>query len=374
MKCFSIMISLYILTNTVNAQITITHTTFPTVGDTLRYILSNDSTTLNLGTTNGPQEWNFSSLSSGIRFNEIYTEVSNGKEIASFPEANLLLITEGQEQYLKSNSTRLEVIGLGGFNALVDTLLLINYSKRPTIRNAPLTFIKSTSSNSEFRVDISSNLLPTAIKNLIPINFDSIRIQFSSNAKGIVDAYGTLKMQNKDFSVLRETIETVSETKIFLKIFGFWIDPLPLFVGNIPSGIDDLLGQDTTITYNFYTDKRKEILVSAQYNTNLTLRRLVFADLGGLLSTTKNIANSTLKLFPNPATEKLFLQTQNIKEGKYVLTISDFFGRTVYDESFLLSPNDIKEINISNLNRGTYLMYIKDHYGILIHTIKFLAE
>lgn len=373
MKNVGLILGFCFLMNAISAQISVTNTTFPVAGDTLKYALSLDVAGLNMGTTNGPQTWNFSALNAGVIQNEIYSNASSGADAASFPEANLLLTVEGQEQYLRSTSTKIEGIGLGGANDFIDAPIVIKYSKRPSLRVAPLNFINSTSSTSEFRVDISASLIPPAIKNLIPLNFDSIRIQFANSAKGVVDAYGTLKMQNKDYQVLREKVETNSDTKVFLKLFGLWIDPLPLLGGNVPPGFENLLGQDTTITYNFYTDIKKEILVSAEYSTDNTLQQVIFANLGGLTSS-QDIYTPEVKLFPNPANEILILQTPDLKEGGYLLTISDITGRLVYAEPTALSPNGTKEINISGLDKGTYLLNIRDQFNTFSGTSKFIIK
>ncbi|MBK7634660.1 MAG: hypothetical protein IPJ13_10465 [Saprospiraceae bacterium] len=49
-----------------------------------------------MGTTGGPKTWDFSQLKTGLKQQEIYALPSAGKDAAFFPEANLLLLSDGQ--------------------------------------------------------------------------------------------------------------------------------------------------------------------------------------------------------------------------------------------------------------------------------------
>jgi hypothetical protein len=374
MKNVVLIFSIWLVVSNISAQITITNSTFPVVGDTLKTAIRFSPSGLNMGTVNGPQVWDFSTLNAGNKQNEIYKSAASGPDAAAFPDANLLLNVDGQEQYLKSSSTKIEGLGLGGANDFIDVPLVIKYSKRPVLRTAPLNFINSTASNSEFRIDISANILPDSLLALISISFDSIRIQFANNARGVVDAYGTLKMQNKEFPVLREKVETYSETKVFIKFFNNWFDVGQFLGGNIPEGFENLLGMDTTFTYNFYTDSKKEILVSAEYNTANSLQEVVFADLGGVVSSSNDTYIPAIKVYPNPTSDFLFVQTPDWKEGTYLVTISDLSGKMLHAEPVGLNPDTTRQIDISNLSTGTYLLTIRNQFNSFAGTTKFVVK
>jgi len=375
MKNVGLTFGLLMLVICAHSQITISNTSFPVIGDKLKMVENFNLTgNLNMGPVNGPQTWDFSSLNQGRLYEENYKDGKSGTDAAAFPDANLLVDIDGQVQYLKSSSSKIEVVGIGGANDFIDAPITIRYSKRPNLRIAPLNFINSTSSESEFRIDIGAKILPDSLLALIPIAFDSIRIQFANSSKGVVDAYGTLKMQSKEFPVLREKVETNSETKVFLKIFGLWIDPLPLLGGNIPGGFENLLGKDTTITYNFYTNTKKEILVSAEYDLRNNLQVVNFADVGGVLSSTSEYNAPNFTVYPNPTSDVLRIQTPNWKKGVYLISILDISGRTLYAEPSELQENLNKEINISAFEKGVYILTVRDKFNTFTSSAKFVIK
>lgn len=359
----------------VSAQITVTNATFPKVGDTLKTAVSFDfEGNLPLGTTGGPKVWDFSILNAGIKQQEIYLHPSEGKDASAFPEATMLLISDGQEIYLKSSATKVEGLGFGGANQFFDAPLVVKYSRRPALRTAPLEFINSTSTTGEFRIDISSNIIPDTLLASLPLKPDSIRIQFSNEIKGLTDAFGNLKIQGQNFDVLREKVENISQTQLFIKILGIWIDPLPLLGGNIPGGFGDFLGKDTTITYNFISNTKKEILVSAEYNTSNELQSVTFADLGGVISSVQDIPSVNLMVYPNPVSDMLTFTTSDLPDGKYFITISDIQGKMVYFDTATLRNNENKQINTTAFRDGMYVLTLRNQNNSLNSSIKFVVR
>jgi len=372
---FHVLISLYI--SNINAQITITNATFPKVGDTLKTAVVFDfAGNLTMGSTGGPKTWDFSILNvdEGIKQQEIYLNPAVGKDASSFPEATMMLLSDGQEIYLKSSATKLEGLGFGGANQFFDAPLVIKYSKRPVLRTAPLEFINTTATTGEFRIDISSNIIPDSLLAGLPFKPDSIRIQFSNSIKGLTDAYGSLKLQGNSFDVLREKVESISQTQLFIKILGAWIDPIPFLGGNIPGGFGDFLGQDTTITYNFISNIKKEILVSAEYSTKNELQSVTFADLSDYISSTQDISSVDFTVSPNPVSDLLTFTPSGIQEGKYFITISDVHGKTVFFETAKIQNDEPRQINTSVFPEGNYILTLRDQYNTFARSIKFLVR
>ncbi len=356
-------------------QITVTNTTFPKIGDTLKTAANfNFSGTLNMGSVGGPQTWNFSVLNEGSIQEDYYVSPSEGNDSNSFPDANLLIKSGGQEQYIKTTATKMEGLGFGGENQFLPTPVVVRFSKRPTIRTAPLTFIGTTSSDGEFRIDLGSNIIPDTLLAGLPFKPDSIRIQFANSSRGILDAYGTLKIQGKEFQVLREKSDNITETKLFIKILGLWIDPLPLIGGNIPGGFGAFLGKDTTITYNFYSNVKKEIIVSADYSTSNELQSVSFVNLGSVVSSTTEIKSASISVYPNPSDDVIHLTSSAWNGGPYFITVADISGKIVYFETTKLNSGETKDLNISSLNQGQYVLTIRDKYNIASSNVKFLVR
>ena len=271
------------------SQISVSNTTFPKIGDTLKTIFTlNVPGGLNLGTTGGPKIWDFSQLSAGVSQQEVYLNPSAGKDAVSFPEANLIMRSGGQDLYIKSTTTKMEGLGFGGSNPFLDTSIVIKFNRRPVLRRAPVEFISSDDTQGEFRISLGADIIPDTLLSTLPIKPDSVRIQFSNSVRSIVDAYGTLKLQGRNFEVLKEKGVRITEIKLFVKILGLWLDPVALLGGNIPTDFIDLVGKDTTIVYNFYSNVKKEVIVSAEYDPSGTFLGVSFVDLNGKLSLVSN--------------------------------------------------------------------------------------
>ena len=371
------LLCLAISSSALYSQIVINNTVFPVIGDSLQTATNfNFSGTLSMGDKGGPHTWDFSVLNQGSKQTDYYVSPSQGKDVAAFPEATILLASDGQEVYIKSTGSIMEGLGFGGDNPFLDVPLVVKYSKRPALRFAPIEFINQTSSNGEFNIDLGTSIIPDTILASLPIKPDSIRIQFVNASKGIIDAYGKLKLQGKTFDVLREKAESITETKVFAKLpFIGWFDVSSVIGGTVPGNLQSFLGQDTTVTYNFYTNTKKEILVSADFNTSNELQGVTFADLGGVISSVKE--ESTVPYFtvyPNPAEDYLRISTTQWPEGKYFIFISDMEGRVVLFENASFVTGGFKDIKTSGLGTGQYILSVRDQFNKHARSVKFVVK
>jgi hypothetical protein len=76
--------------------------------------------------------------------------------------------------------------------------------------------------------------------------------------------------------------------------------------------------------------------------------------------------SESYKVFPNPATEKLFIQF-NGWEGIKEIKLRDITGRSVFQ---LKSINEINEIDISSFPKGIYLIDVKNEKYHVVKKIK----
>lgn len=369
-----VFFTLFLISVSAFGQITVTNATFPAKGDVLKMAITNEAS-IDVGTTNGPQTWDFSSLSSGVLIDEEYIDISEGSDPIAFPGADMVLRVEGSERYIKSSANKLEIIGVGGENDFIPVEVSVNYSKFPVLRRAPINFIDSNSGESEFNVAFSSEILPPELLAVLPIRPDSIRIQFISSSRGTVDAYGTLKMQGQEFQVLREKSEVISETKAGLKVFGIWLDAEG-FISVLPEAFSGFLGKDTTFTYNFYSDTRKEVLVSAEYDINNDLQSVNFVNLGNVMSGTENDLFTDIlpEIFPNPASDKLTVHIPDMTDGNYILTITDLSGRYVHFQA-LSAINGLRtDIQTTSFLPGQYIIQIRGKHNNSVFSAPFMIQ
>lgn len=360
MKNTGLLIAFLLGCFSLNSQVTITSATFPKAGDNLKYAtLTSPGFDLDLKTTAGPHEWDFSVLNRGIKYEEVYLNPALGNDAATFPEANLLMKRDGEETYISANDTKLQALGLGGVNPLFGAPIAIRYTDRPSLRQAPLSFVNSIKSQSKFRIALPASIFPDSLLAIIPANFkpDSIRIDFNAASSGLLDAYGTLKMQGQTFNVLREKSEVESSTDIFIKvpILG-WVNLQSLGgLIDLPEFISRLIGKRETIVYRFHSNDKKEILVTATYNLDNVLTQVEFADLGQVSGTDNTLVKS-INFYPNPANDILHIQTGALPEGSYLITLSDINGKAVYAEPCFIHKGLVKTIDVSSFTSGTYFL------------------
>ena len=72
----------------------------------------------------------------------------------------------------------------------------------------------------------------------------------------------------------------------------------------------------------------------------------------------------TIAIYPNPASENIFVNYANGELDVVNITLSDMQGRTVYKKKVIIYDNAFNEIvPVKNLAKGTYLLNIKDYEG-----------
>lgn len=73
---------------------------------------------------------------------------------------------------------------------------------------------------------------------------------------------------------------------------------------------------------------------------------------------------STLTIYPNPASDNVYINYRNGELDVVNITLSDLQGRTVYKKKVVIYDNAFNEVvPIKNLAKGTYLLNIKDYEG-----------
>jgi hypothetical protein len=74
-----------------------------------------------------------------------------------------------------------------------------------------------------------------------------------------------------------------------------------------------------------------------------------------------------IQIFPNPASEQLFVSLQTLKQQQIHLTLTNILGTEVLNTQHKLSSDNFEEqINTADLPRGMYLLSIKGEYSSTI--------
>ncbi|MBC8486931.1 MAG: T9SS type A sorting domain-containing protein [Bacteroidetes bacterium] len=83
----------------------------------------------------------------------------------------------------------------------------------------------------------------------------------------------------------------------------------------------------------------------------------------------ENINNQIISIYPNPTTNKLFIEMQNRQD--VIISIFNSLGQIVYTAKI---ETDNKTINISGLQKGLYFVEIKDLKGNIMLSEKIIKE
>ena len=90
---------------------------------------------------------------------------------------------------------------------------------------------------------------------------------------------------------------------------------------------------------------------------------------------TTGLENNTeakyFSIYPNPATNKLYISFEDPESSAYYIKINNAFGRTVY---MLPRPETKNGIDISHLTTGIYFLQLTDEKTKITTTKKFIKE
>lgn len=344
-----------LLSWSVSGQIIVTSATFPQVGDTLETAIDNMPTGINIGTTGGPFEWDFTNLQAPFSSSVIYKNPASGTGSGNFPTADLLVEILGEsETYFNVTGNEVQLLGTYGSDPVNFGLtLLIDFEPALIERRAPLSFIDQHISNANVLVPFSADDIPGGILDSLILAPDSIRIRIGIDRTDLVDAYGTLQIPGGSFEVLRQKRTEMRETLVEAKFaIGGWVD-----VTDFIPGADDLLGEQTVESYFFWSDEAKEpIAIVTMDESNTMPTRVEYKAIDFVSSVSKTVrSNPSMFAYPNPAFEEVRFDFSNIPPGNYQLNIINILGVRVYHQSLWINGNRTVKVNLADFRKGTYL-------------------
>ncbi len=92
----------------------------------------------------------------------------------------------------------------------------------------------------------------------------------------------------------------------------------------------------------------------------------IMLEAGAIYFNKRNVVNTKIDIYPNPAKDILYLKTEN----KVEIEISSIDGKKIQKETY----NGNSTINIKSLSKGLYFVTIKDKNGILLLTKKIIKN
>ncbi|MBK8554820.1 MAG: T9SS type A sorting domain-containing protein [Lewinellaceae bacterium] len=359
-----------------SAQITVTASTFPSAGDTLRYAVdANVSGIPNIITPpGGNQLWIFTDLQADQNIVTPYLSPTAGVSSMSFPGADLLVLSQTGESYFNKTSNVVELMGYAGADpANFNLNVLAKFSPAIIERRSPMNFFDVNQQESFLSIPFSTAQLPDTLFAGLPIAPDSIRIRINTSRLDVVDAWGECAIPGGQYPVLRLKRSEFTTTALDVKVpFLGWIDLSTLIGGGGGGGgLGGFLGTDTTYTFHFFNNvEKEEIAVVTASNDLSTVESIRFKD-NGVVSADED-PNAPGKVgvaaFPNPAVDWVRFDCTNLPKADYTLKIFNIVGKVVWREDYALSGNKSIRVDLEDFKKGTYLYSLSDQDGNVIGT------
>ena len=320
------------------AQITVTSSTFPAPGDTLRYAID-DRPALDVQSLftppGGPQTWDLSKLVARSVSSQVFRAASVGKNASAYPGAELVVVDAIRETYYNVTNSSFENMGYAGVDPF-GLGLNARFKLFPayTERRSPMNFFDIKVANSTIIQGFAVGELPEVIKKNLPTSatlIDSIRVRLTFSRNDVVDAFCTLKLPFAQYTVLREKRTEYISTRIDVHTFLGWLDATDLIV-NQNASFASVLGVDTLVSHHFFNNTTKEII--AQLNFNTAQNQILSVRFKAPPRATVPVhevqpPTAQLQVIPNPVDAEIQLSFVPLISGKLRIEIHDALGRTL---------------------------------------------
>lgn len=364
------------------AQITVTASTFPAPGDTLRYVqAANPNAAVALYTPpGGNQYWDLSGMTPAVAFETRYRPAAEGVHNAAFPEAGLVVAKGAEEYYYKTSATKFEL--LGHVDSTVGGLpLLAIYKNQPFLaeRRAPLNFFDIYQQTSHNNLAWAYSELPTGAL-VLSFTPDSIRLRINKQILDVVDGYGTLRLPGalpqSEYPVLRLKRTTYNTVNIDIKLSLLgWVDisqspPAP------GSAWVSLLGTDTITAHHYMNDISKEEIAVVTFNSSQSaVTSVVYKN---TLPVTPVVEPQgagwpRLQVYPNPAVSAVTIRCADAPSGMYKLKIFNSLGALVRESTHPLADNTPIQLELPPDLNGLYFCRLENAKGAMVGTSRLMV-
>jgi hypothetical protein len=353
------------------AQITITDSTFPVAGDTLKVATDNLPTGILLGTFGGPQIWDYSTLEAPFTSNQIFLNAADGTAFVDFPQADLFVdLPSTGEGYYRIINGEVRFLGFYGSDPLGFGLdLAFKYNPPLVEQRAPLDFGDSFDSEASIVTPFSADVIPGTILDSLPVAPDSLRIRTNIIRDESVDAYGTMTIPGGTFEVLRMTREETREVRLEAKVpFINWIDITDFLPSN------PFLGDFEVKSYVFLADESKEPIAEVRVDPETDeVQSVQFKSIEETINATYQLnGQPAMFAYPNPAIEDVRFEFANLPAGLYTLKIYNILGSVVWKKDYQVAGNKAVRENLGQLRKGTYLYSLVGPTGKTVATKRLL--
>lgn len=352
------------------AQVTISSTTFPAAGDTLKTATDLNPDGVTITNSGGPFTWDFTGLAPTVKQETVFQAATEGSAFAEFSDAELVTIgASGQgETYFDVSANSFSNLGFYGTDPTGALPIPTAFKFSPPVpeRRAPLNFIDNFLAETSLNITLPIDSTLAAILGQLGLPTglaDSLRIRLTASRYELVDAYGTLAIPGGTYDVLREKSTEYRDTHLDIHTILGWIDV------TAQAGAGTGLGQDTTITYNFISNTEKEYIAEVQVSpSDSTIQQVRYKD-NGVISGNKEVLETRPEVLvsPNPFVGQTIFELKNYAPGDYSLRLLDVSGRQVFTQDMVVGSN---AVNLDALGSGAYFYQIINPKAQVLNTGK----
>ena len=317
------------------AQITLTDSYFPEIGDSLLTNQAPDAMLADI-TFQAPGEdlsWDFGYPEARFVYTEVLEPVV-GDTVFTTADSRLSSAAFRYEYY-QSTPTEYNLVGLvGSLPFFRDLVLSTPLSPPRTVRRAGITYGDSFEDTSVRTITLSVDSLPAEVRNssvgATLASFDSIRVTSTSVRQDLVDAWGTLLLEGYAYEVLREKRVEQMETRLAVKSgTGPYLDVTSIALQADPSYSKYLGPQPVEGTYYFWAQSIKEPVVEIEFDADEAPTTFLYKRDGLGTSVRPDPSVTEVAVFPNPAPGEFRLSFTLRAADRVVFSLRDALGRTL---------------------------------------------
>ncbi|MBI5217573.1 MAG: T9SS type A sorting domain-containing protein [Bacteroidia bacterium] len=324
------------------AQITITTTDAPSVGLTKSYANDTLQSYVNgilPGNSGANQTWNFSTLVSAFTDTMAFVAPNTTPYSTQFPASNLAAKTRMNGQtayyYLKKDADGVYALGLvGNVSTQLNVILTVPIVPQFSMLRTPSNYNDTYTENYSTRVKAAASPIPLV---------DSIKNNSWTNLTSLIDGWGSITTTSGTCDVLRQKVtEITMDTTWVHSSFTGWTQ--------------FSTSKDTTITYRWWGKNIGVQVMEMERDAHTTAKtKNVKWVLGPLTSVESLAVNSDISLFPNPASDNIYINNLNASES-YVIKVYDLLGKELKNVSVKNSTQAFLPVN--ELNNGFYFFSV----------------
>lgn len=352
------------------SQISIDKFSLPKQGDVLE-MKASTSSSIDVGQTGGPYNWNFTSLTGNDVF--IALEAPSAGSV-SLADADFAIINNGTEAYYKQLSNNdLVQFYLKTTDPLFNAFEVQNaWDDDMIYRKANLNYGSNFNDFAEYSAVIDYNSLPDTLTDQIEFQFDSLKIGSEFNITADVDAYGEVALPDGNWDVLRVKKTITREVIVSGYIFGTWQVVPNVILKQVLGDAGAILDPMTHYEFEFYSNLAIEpITIVRSENEDGSDPFFVEYKKGSQTTNTYDLYNqyAEVNAYPNPSYGDVDFNFSKTPQGDYNILVYNILGKVVWEANFYNNgKNVVLKADLSRLQKGTYLYSIINNQGKKITT------